>query len=77
MAVTPGFRPQLSRMRGLVTPVERQRHPRVVSLTDVAQSPAAILATALVADGGVTTYAVRITLRGGRDGWMVSGVAGG
>jgi hypothetical protein len=34
-------------------------------------------ATAFVADGGVTTYAVRITLRSGRDGWRVSSVAGG
>jgi hypothetical protein len=76
-AVTPGLRRQLSRMRGLVTPVERQRHPRVVSLTAVAQSPPAILATALVADGGVTTYALRIMLSGGRDGWLVSRVDGG
>lgn len=76
-AVTPAVRRQLSRMRGLVTPVERQRHPRVVSLTAVAQSPAAIQETALVTDGGVTTYALRIRLRAGRNGWMVSGVAGG
>jgi len=76
-AVTPGLRRQLSRMRGLVTPVERQRHPRLVSLTAVARSPAAILATALVADGGVTTYALRIMLRGGRGGWLVSSVNGG
>jgi hypothetical protein len=61
----------------LVTPVERQRHPRLVSLTAVAQSPPAILATVLVADGGVTTYALRITLRGGRGGWLVSSVTGG
>ena len=76
-AVTPGLRLQLSRMRGLVTPVERQRHPRVVWLTAVTQSPAAILATALVADGGVTTFALRIMLSAGRGGWVVSGVDGG
>jgi hypothetical protein len=76
-AVTPGLGRQLSRMRGLVTPMERQRHPRLVSLTAVAQSPPAILATALVADGGVTTYALRIMLRGGRGGWLVSSVNGG
>ena len=76
-AVTPGLRLQLSRMRGLVTPVERQRHPRLVSLTTVARSPAAMLATALVADGGVTTYALRIMLSAGRGGWMVSSVDGG
>ena len=76
-AVTPGLRLQLSRMRGLVTPVERQRHPRVVSLTTVARSPAAIRATALVADGGVTTFALRIMLSAGTGGWLVSGVDGG
>lgn len=76
-AVTPGARRQLSRMRGLVTPVERRRHPRVVSLTAVAQSPGAVQATALVADAGVTTYALRIMLSAARNGWMVSGVDGG
>jgi hypothetical protein len=64
-------------MHGLVTPAESERHPRLVSLTAVARSPTAILATALVADGGVTTYALRIMLSAERDGWLVSGVAGG
>ena len=76
-APAPGLRRQLSRMRGLVTPVERRRDPRLVSLTAVVQSPTAILATALVADGGVTSYALRITLSAGRDGWLVSSVDGG
>jgi hypothetical protein len=76
-AVTPDLRRQLSRTRGLVTPVERQRHPHVVSLTAVGQAPAALLATALVADGGVTTYALRIMLTAGRDGWLVRSVDGG
>jgi hypothetical protein len=75
--VTPDLRRQLIRVRGLVTPVERHRHPRVVSLTAVGQAPAAVLATALVADGGVTAYAVRIVLRSGRDGWLVGGADGG
>jgi hypothetical protein len=74
--VTPGLRRQLIRVRGVVTPVERRRHPRVVSLTAVGQMPAAVLATALVADDGVTTYAVRIMLRAGRDGWLITGVNG-
>jgi hypothetical protein len=76
-AVTPSARLELSHVHGLVTPVERDRHPRVVSLTAVRQAPAAVLATALVADGGVTAYSVRITLRFGRDGWLVSRVDGG
>ena len=76
-AVTPGVRRLLIRVRGLVTPVERHRHPRVVSITAVGQAPAAVLATALVADGGVTAYSVRIVLRSRRDGWLVSSVDGG
>ena len=76
-AVTPGVRRLLIRVRGLVTPVERHRHPRVVSITAVGQAPAAVLATALVADGGVTAYALRMVLRSGRDGWLVSGVDSG
>lgn len=75
--VTPRVRRQLIRVRGLLTPVERQRHPRVLSLTAVGQTPAAVVATGLVADGGVTSYSVRIVLRAGRDGWLVSGVDGG
>jgi hypothetical protein len=76
-AVTPGLRLQLGRKPALVTPVERRRHPGVVSLTAVAQSSAAMLVTALVADGGVTTYALRITLRASRGGWLVSSVDAG
>jgi hypothetical protein len=75
--VTPDLRRQLIRVRGLVTPVERHRDPSVVSLTAVGQAPAAVLASALVADGGVTAYSVRMTLRADRDGWLVSGVDGG
>ncbi|MBV9336679.1 MAG: hypothetical protein JO243_12385 [Solirubrobacterales bacterium] len=74
---TPDLRRQLIRVRALVTPVERHRDPRVVSLTAVRQAPAAVLATALVADGGVTAYALRMVLRSGRDGWLVSSVDGG
>jgi hypothetical protein len=75
--VTPGLRRRLIGVRGLVTPVERHRRPRVVSLIAVGQTPAAAVATGLIADGGVTTYAVRIMLRLARDGWLVSGVDGG
>jgi hypothetical protein len=71
------MRLELRRMRAVVTPVERQRHPRVVSLSAVGQSLAVVLATALVADGGVTTYALRVMLVVNRRGWLVSGVDGG
>jgi hypothetical protein len=76
-AVTPDMRLQLSRMRASVTPVECQRHPRVVSLSVVGQAADWALVTALVADGGVTTYVLRIVLSGGRGGWIVNSVDGG
>ena len=73
-ALTSAARGELSRVRALVAPVEAERHPRLVSLTAVVQSPTAITATALVADGGLTTYALRIMLITGRGGWMVNRV---
>lgn len=72
----PGLRVKLSPMPGLITPVERQRHPSVVSLAVVAQPPAAMVATALVADGGVTAYALQIVLRAGTAGWSAVSTAG-
>jgi hypothetical protein len=74
--VTPGLRLELARTPATVTPVERHRHPRAVSISLVGQASAAIVATGLVADGGITTYAVRIMLRASREGWLVSGVDG-
>ena len=68
------MRLELSHARGLVTPAERGRHPRVVSLTAVEQAPGVVLATALVADGGVSAYALRIMLSASRNGWLVTGV---
>ena len=76
-AVTRGVRLELTRVRGLVTSAERQRDPRVVSLTAVRQAPAAVLATALVADGWVAAYSLRITLRASRNCCLVSGLDGG
>ena len=74
---TPGLRLELSRIRSLVTPVERRRRPRVVSLTAAGHLRGGMSATALVADGGVTDYALRITLQAGRHGWLVSAVDDG
>lgn len=76
-AVTPNLRVLLTRDRPEVTPVERHRHPRLVSLTAVGQAPGVVLASALVEDGGVTTYALRISLREGPSGWRASAVDGG
>jgi hypothetical protein len=74
---TPALRRRLARETALVTPVERRRHPRVVAFEAVGRAPGVVVASALVADGGVTTYAVRITLRESRSGWLVTGVDGG
>jgi hypothetical protein len=73
----PALRRQLQGQRALVAPVERRRHPRVVSLMATAQERGVVLATALVDDGGIANYAVRVTLRDTRSGWLVSAVDGG
>jgi hypothetical protein len=74
---TPELRRQLLLDRAEVTPAERHRRPRVVSLSAVGQAPGTVLASAVVDDGGVASYALRITLRQGPEGWLVSGVDGG
>ena len=73
-AVRPALRRQLSRERALVTPVERRRHPRVVSLTALAQAPEVVVATALIDDGGIANYALRVTVRRTSRGWIVTRV---
>ena len=64
-------------MGGRPTPAERRRHPRVVSLEAVPQTPVLALATAMIEDGGITTYPLRLRLDRARDGWVVSAVDGG
>jgi hypothetical protein len=65
---TRALRLHPSGSQALVTPVERGRQPRVVSLAAVGQAPGVVLATVPVADGVVTSYGPRITLRHGRNG---------
>jgi hypothetical protein len=76
-AVTPGLRSQLVRDRAQVTPAERARHPRVVSLRVLGTNPGFVLATASVEDGGIAAYQLRFALReeGGR--WLVGDVQEG
>ena len=74
---TSGLRGQLVRDRARVTPAVRGRRPRVVALEVLGTAPGVVLATALVDDGGITTYPLRVTLRAGRAGWLVSGENGG
>src|SRR5690349_4545543 len=75
--ISRAFSSKLTRTGALVTPVERRRHPRLVSLSAVGPARGVVVATAVVADGGVTTYALRISVRRGRAGWRVSSVSGG
>jgi hypothetical protein len=75
--VTLALRRQLARDRAQLTPVERRRRPRVVSLQAVGTTPAFVVATAVIDDGGVAAYRLRFTLRGGAGRWAVSGVEAG
>ncbi len=75
--VTAALRRRLLRQRAQLTPVERRRLPRAVSLQTIATTPLFVVATAVIDDGGVATYRLRFTLerRGGR--WAVSSVEDG
>ena len=76
-SVTPALRRQLVRERAHVTPAERQRHPRVVSLRLVGIMPGFVAATAAVADGGIAMYPLRFTLQRSAGRWSVSSVLEG
>jgi hypothetical protein len=76
-AVTPALRRQLTRGRRQITPVERRRQPRVVSLRVVGMTPGFVLATAIVDDGGIAAYPLRFTLQESGDRWAVSSVQEG
>ena len=75
--VTPALRRQLLHERVQVPPAERSRRPRVVSLQTVSTTPGFVVATAVVDDGGLTTYWVRFTVQRHSGGWVVSGVVEG
>ena len=76
-AVTPGLRSQLVRDRAQVTPAERSRHPRVVSLATLGTTPGFVVATATVEDGGIAAYRLRFTLQEQAGRWLVSSVQEG
>jgi hypothetical protein len=76
-AVASALRRQLMGEGARVTPAECLRRPRVISLTVVGQAPRVVVVGALVEDGGVAGYALRITLREGPVGWVASAVDGG
>ena len=76
-AVTPGLRSQLVRDRARVTPAERSRHPLVVSLTRLGTTPGFVVATAVIEDGGVAAFRLRLTLQEQAGRWLVSSVQEG
>jgi hypothetical protein len=75
--ITPALRRQLLRQRAQVTPVERRRRPRVVSLQTIGTTPVFVVATAVIDDGGVVRYRLRFTLQDAAGRWVVSSVAEG
>jgi hypothetical protein len=75
--VTPALRRQLLRDRAQLTPVERRRRPRVLALQTVGTTPTFVVATAVIDDGGVTTYRLRFTLESEAGRWLVSGLQEG
>lgn len=75
--VTPALRRQVKRERVQLTPVERRRRPRVITLTALGQAAGVVVITALIDGGGIANYAVRLTVRQASRGWLVSRVDGG
>jgi hypothetical protein len=75
--IAPGLRRELLGQRAQLTPVERRRRPRPVSLQTIGTTPGFVVATAVIDDGGVRTYRLRFTLQREADRWAVSSVAEG
>jgi hypothetical protein len=75
--VAPALRNQLARGHAQITPVERRRHTRVVSVRVVGMTPGFVLATAMVDDGGIAAYQLRFTLQESGGRWAVSSVQEG
>jgi hypothetical protein len=77
VAVEPALRSQLIRGRSPVTPIEHQRHPRLVSLHTIGTMPGFVVATATVRDGGIAAYRLRFSLREHSGRWLVGSVEEG
>ena len=76
-ATTASLSHQLRSDHVVITPVERRRHPRLGPLDAAVAASGVVVVTALVDDGGITNYAVRLTVAH-RDGeWLVSRVGDG
>jgi hypothetical protein len=75
--ITRTLRTQLARGRSPVTPIERQRRPRLLSLHTVGTMPGFVVATAIVEDGGIAAYRLRFTLSERSRRWLVGTVEDG
>jgi hypothetical protein len=75
--VAPSLRSQLIRGRAPVTPIERRRHPRLVSLHTVGTMPGFVVGTATVEDGGIAAFRLRFSLREQWGRWLVGSVEEG
>jgi hypothetical protein len=75
--ITQTLRRQLLSQRTQLTPVERRRRPRVVSVQTVGTTPVFVVATAVIDDGGVATYRLRFTLSRSAGRWAVGSVEEG
>jgi hypothetical protein len=73
-SLTAAMRHELPRARAGITPVTRRRRPRVLSLQMAAMTPGFALATAVVKDGGLAAYPLRVALEEHAGRWLVSGV---
>jgi hypothetical protein len=76
-SLTPVLGRRLARDLAQVTPVERRRRPRVVSLRVVGMTPGFVVATAIVDDGGIVAYPLRFTVQASAGRWAVSSVQAG
>src|ERR1700733_1636310 len=75
--VTPALRRELVHGRAQLTPAERSRHPRVLSVEAVGQAPGVVRRTVVVSAAGVTWFFTRFTVQAGPGGSFVSDVIGG
>ena len=76
-AATASLRSRLVTQRPRVTPAERGRRSRVVSLVTVGSTPAFVVATATIEYGGIAAYRLRFTLQEHTGRWLVSNVQDG
>jgi hypothetical protein len=75
-AATASLRSRLVTQRSRA-PAERGQRLRVVSLATVGTTPAFVVATATIEDGGIAAYRLRFTLQGHTGRWLVSTVQDG